>query len=541
MGCLDSRRPSPSRLRAAAGRLSGRCLSPLASGVQRLRRKAASRVSGPSSAWAVLVFLPLLAFALQGLFAEGDALARAGGGQSYSGGGGGGFGGGGGSDGGGELVVWLIELLIRLCISHPAIGIPLTIAIIGGVWWLYRKYGDEVSTPTPAVRRQGSRERRAAFDAIRRADPDFSRSLFEDFAYFLYGELHRGRAQDNPALKAYATDNVLATLARSPVASVDGIVIGGFQISNIGGIGTGTIRADLLIESNLTETDRDGRQSRWYMAERLQLSRSEKARSRPAQRVRVLDCPNCGAKLDAVRGNVCTYCGQRVGDGMNDWVVTSYAVQRREPRGPLLTSEPRGSNAPRATRFSPTVRQDFTRFLGEHPEESWDAIQARVRVVWQKLQEGWSRRDPLAIRPYVTDNQFQSLCYWLDMYREQKCRNECSGGTVTAIHLVALESDKSQDFMTVRIFATAPDYTVSDDGRLLSGSKTRQQSYNEYWTFVRGHSSDHRPTDPARCPACGADLEVSMAGNCQHCQAKVASGDYDWVLSRIEQEESYTG
>ena len=30
-----------------------------------------------------------------------------------------------------------------------------------------------------------------------------------------------------------------------------------------------------------------------------------------------------------------------------------------------------------------------------------------------------------------------------------------------------------------------------------------------------------------------------MAGSCDFCQAHVTSGEFDWVLSRIEQDESY--
>jgi hypothetical protein len=32
-----------------------------------------------------------------------------------------------------------------------------------------------------------------------------------------------------------------------------------------------------------------------------------------------------------------------------------------------------------------------------------------------------------------------------------------------------------------------------------------------------------------------------MTGNCEYCAVKVTSGEYDWVLSRIEQDEAYTG
>jgi predicted amidophosphoribosyltransferase len=43
------------------------------------------------------------------------------------------------------------------------------------------------------------------------------------------------------------------------------------------------------------------------------------------------------------------------------------------------------------------------------------------------------------------------------------------------------------------------------------------------------------------CPNCGAPLNVNMAGRCEHCDAKITSGEFDWVLSRIEQDEAYEG
>jgi hypothetical protein len=32
-----------------------------------------------------------------------------------------------------------------------------------------------------------------------------------------------------------------------------------------------------------------------------------------------------------------------------------------------------------------------------------------------------------------------------------------------------------------------------------------------------------------------------MAGDCAYCGARITSGEFDWVLSRIEQDESYVG
>ena len=36
-------------------------------------------------------------------------------------------------------------------------------------------------------------------------------------------------------------------------------------------------------------------------------------------------------------------------------------------------------------------------------------------------------------------------------------------------------------------------------------------------------------------------MKITMAGACDYCKAKVTAGEFDWVLSRIEQDDSYTG
>ena len=44
-----------------------------------------------------------------------------------------------------------------------------------------------------------------------------------------------------------------------------------------------------------------------------------------------------------------------------------------------------------------------------------------------------------------------------------------------------------------------------------------------------------------RCPSCGSSLKIGMMGKCSHSDSKITNGDFDWVLSMIEQDESYTG
>ena len=47
--------------------------------------------------------------------------------------------------------------------------------------------------------------------------------------------------------------------------------------------------------------------------------------------------------------------------------------------------------------------------------------------------------------------------------------------------------------------------------------------------------------DATQCPSCGAPIKLNQAGKCEYCGTVVTGGNFDWVLSRIEQDESYFG
>jgi hypothetical protein len=107
---------------------------------------------------------------------------------------------------------------------------------------------------------------------------------------------------------------------------------------------------------------------------------------------------------------------------------------------------------------------------------------------------------------------------------------------------VKISSDAFYCSITLRIWAQGRDYTVDKSGRVVSGSKDRLRQWSEYWTFIRSRQNTAAPahTD-LNCPNCGGPLKVNASGICEFCGGKITSGDFDWVLSRIEQDESYAG
>lgn len=487
--------------------------------------------------------LLLLALAVCVLLLAGAALARPGGGHSYSGGSRSRSSGGGGGGGDGGV---LVEALIWLCIQNPSVGIPLMILVVVGLlirWAIQRgmKSWSTTHVDVAAVQKveQHHATSRRELEQLRASDPEFSLVLFEDFVYMLYGAVQRARGVGAGWLAAYLEPQLAASLTQPELADVQGIVIGAVRYEHVD-LGD-TVQVQLEIEANYVELMRTGEQRRYYVVDGFTLSRAATARSRPFERAHKLDCPNCGAPLEALRGTECSYCRQQVGLGRFDWMVTSLDNHSREPRGPLLTSDVAEVGTELPTIVDPAAPAAFQWLQQRDPTLSWQSLTTRMAHVFGELQAAWSGRDPLRIRPYVSDNLFQTMLYWIDLYVQSRCRNVTEGARILRIDLASVTSDKHYDAVTVRLFASSIDYTVSDDGKLLSGSRSRQRSYSEYWTWIRGSARKGQARGDLSCPNCGAPLRVGMAGTCEYCRVKVTAGEFDWVLSRIEQDDSYTG
>ena len=242
-----------------------------------------------------------------------------------------------------------------------------------------------------------------------------------------------------------------------------------------------------------------------------------------------------------ILGTQCSYCQQNVGFGRYDWMLTSLSNRTREPRGPLLTGNVAEQGTDLPSIIDPGAHPRFGELQQKDPALSWDGLTGRVALIFSELQIAWSGRDALRIRPYVSDNLFQSMYYWIDLYTQEQCRNVNENARILRIDLANVMSDAHYDAVTLRVFASGLDYTLSDSGKLLSGNKSRPRTYSEYWTLIRGSARKGPARSDPNCPHCGAPLKIGMAGTCEYCRVKVTSGEFDWVLSRIEQDEAYGG
>jgi hypothetical protein len=280
----------------------------------------------------------------------------------------------------------------------------------------------------------------------------------------------------------------------------------------------------------------------YYVRERWVLERNREVLSPTPQQATALHCPRCGAALMKDTAGACAFCGARIESGEFQWFVRSIALLSKEERGPLLTS-----NVPEVGTDYPSVVQPQLQGISAHFEKQnpafrWQEFDARVALIFNELQLAWSSLNWERARPHETDNIFQMHQYWIEAYKRQGLRNALDNFRIIRMQPIKIKEDAFYHSITVRIWAEGFDYTVDNSGKILSGSNKKMRRWSEYWTFIRNrHAKPSHARADLNCPNCGAPLKINVTGICEYCHGKVTSGEFDWVLSKIEQDESYAG
>lgn len=478
---------------------------------------------------------------------EAIAAARPGGGESFSGGGGHSQGGGGG-DGGAGLIFELVYWLFRLVFLYPAIGLPIVGLVVGYVIYsAYRQQQNKDWDSGPPAALHDAIE----LSDVQRLDPAFSQVVFEDFAFRLFSTAHRARhtAEDLATVAPYVSADARAELAaRAPVGQpVLQVVVGALRVIRVelpdaptGAEGRPQrVRVRVEYEANLASADHTR-----YTVETWRFGRDATVHSKPPGATRTFPCPNCGAPWQASRTTtqVCASCGQAVDNGRFDWVVEHIALSSSDERPPTVTAEvpERGTDLP--TYRQPGLDAAWRALAADDPEVTDAALDARLAMIYRELNAAWANNDLGPVRGLVSDGLYDYLSYWVDAYRQQGLRNALVDMRITRTALARVVRDRYYDAITIRIWGTGKDYVIrAQTGAVIRGSRHRERPYSEYWTLIRSAGRKGAPRTQPACSHCGAPLQINQSGECEHCGAHVTSGEFDWVVSKIEQDDTYRG
>jgi hypothetical protein len=404
------------------------------------------------------------------------------------------------------------------------------------------------ATPVVYQAQATSRPRASRIELLQDFDPNFSRIVFDDFCYALYARVHHARGAGDLARYApYLSDaarKVLETRGPLRPTEVKGIVVGAMEVGGIEQLHFPVVSVDITYDANMTEVFTNAltpRESAWYVKERWRFERRRDILSPPPQKAKAEHCPRCGAALQTRTDGSCEFCGVKISDGSFQWYVRSITPLKRESRGPLLTSTVPEVGTELPTVQQPSFAEAKRKFEAAHSHFRWEDLIARVREIAIKLQDAWTARDWERVRPLETEPLFQTHRYWIDAYITQRLKNIVDRYTIQRIDPVKVDSDAFYDAITVRMWAYGHDYTIDESGSVVAGSREQTRWWSEYWTMIRTRGTDSDPAASVSCPNCGAAVRVGMTGVCSSCGGKLTSGDFGWILSRIEQDEAYTG
>ena len=196
---------------------------------------------------------------------------------------------------------------------------------------------------------------------------------------------------------------------------------------------------------------------------------------------------------------------------------------------------------PKVKAIQDTVQKEDPAFLLE-------PFYKRSGEVFLKLQEAWSKGDMMPVRNFISQGVYSRYRLQLDlMLHDEKLQNLMSDCRVNRMMAVGVDTSQSYHTLHVKLNASARDITVpvtlSDQEKQKRAGKADVITFTEIYSFTRKRGVHTDPTKnllAGQCPNCGYIPDnFGESNKCQSCGSVYNSGEYDWVLSEITQEEEW--
>jgi predicted lipid-binding transport protein (Tim44 family) len=387
----------------------------------------------------------------------------------------------------------------------------------------------------------------AGVDAIRALDPGFEMETFLQRAEMTFFLVKRGmQKNDAAAIRPYLNDGVFNAVSQGIAQSkaqhrhalLESLNVRGLAVEDAqcNGFGQSIVvhfdlvyRAKTLNDANQTVAD-EGQDQRH--AERWTFGRGPAARTAVNGGVIAARCPACGAELRLALDGTCAHCKASVTNGSVDWVVVDV-----QPANYV------GYSADSSLGFAaPSIPEGVAALTAADKDFSLGVFEGRVKTAFLALQDAWCKQNLDAGRAFMSPGAYFTWSAQLETMAAEGRRNVMENVSIRAVQPVRIVHGRVFDDLTVRVSAAAADFEVDSQGKIVFGDRT-VRPFMEDWTFQRsvGVATSNKPgTLENTCPSCGAPVSLTQIGECRYCRAAVTSGKFDWVVSRIDQEDEGT-
>jgi predicted lipid-binding transport protein (Tim44 family) len=383
-----------------------------------------------------------------------------------------------------------------------------------------------------------------AVDAIRALDPGFEMESFLQRAEMTFFLVKRGvQKNDAAAIRPYLNDGVFGAVSQSIAlnkaqhrhALLESLNVRGLAVEDAQCNAQGqsiqvhfdlVYRAKTVDDANQTVAD-EGQDRRH--AERWTFSRGAAARTAVNGGVIAARCPACGAELRLALDGTCAHCRASVTNGSVDWVVT-------DVQAAVFVGYSGDSALGLA---APSIADGVAALTAADKDFSLGVFEGRVKTAFLALQDAWCKQNLDAGRAFMSPGAYFTWSAQLETMAAEGRRDVMENLSVRGIEPIRIVHGRVFDDLTVRITAAAADFEIDKSDKIVFGDRG-VRPFMEDWTFQRsvGAATSNKPgTLENTCPSCGAPISLTQIGECRYCKAAVTSGKFDWVVSRIDQED----
>ena len=173
----------------------------------------------------------------------------------------------------------------------------------------------------------------------------------------------------------------------------------------------------------------------------------------------------------------------------------------------------------------------------DDPDFEAETFLQRAEMTYFLVNRAYQRRDAPGLQPYLSPEVFAERAAAVKALLDAHHKPAQIDLNVRGMHVPSVSHGPDGDRILVhfdivsreRMAAARTGTLVADSGDDVEGG--------ENWLFSRKAGVKTVASGgvvAAKCPNCGAPLELDAAGHCKHCNSNVTAGDRDWVVTSIE-------
>ena len=205
----------------------------------------------------------------------------------------------------------------------------------------------------------------------------------------------------------------------------------------------------------------------------------------------------------------------------------------------------KASNSTNATRVGNEKKSfeqvdGWKEFIATNPNFNVSEFLLKVHKAFVEVQTSWSEQNTNRMRRFITDGVYQRFNTQFKMMQLLQQTNPVSNINIANIWIDKIEQDGMYDIMQVGIEASMDDKFECALNHELDEEGV--EDFVEFWSFIRKRGVSKKDIyDSDTCPNCGAPLpeNIGEVCKCSYCNAMVNSGEFDWILSEITQQDDY--